>query len=140
MNERFEVRVAVRGYELDANGHVGSAVFLQYSQHARWECLRAAGVEQAQLIASGVGPVNLEETIRYHSELRAGDEVDITCAFAWSNGKTFRVDQEFRRPDGSLVAEVTNTGGLLDLQQRRLIPDPGARWRAVATAPEVLGL
>jgi len=140
MNDRFQVRVSVRGYELDLNGHVASAVYLQYSQHARWECLRAAGVDQGQLIASGVGPVNLEETIRYHSELRGGDEVDISCAFAWSDGKTFRVDQEFRRPGGSLVAEVANTGGLLDLQKRRLVTDPGERWRAIATSPELLGL
>lgn len=84
--------------------------------------------------------MNLEETIRYHSELRGGDEIDISCAFAWGSGKTFRVDQEFRLPDGSLVAEVANTGGLLDRHQRRLVTDPGERWRSVATAPEVLGL
>lgn len=140
MSDPFHVRVSVRGYEIDFNGHLASAVYLQYSQHARWECLRAAGVDQGQLIASGVSPVNLEETIRYHSELRGGDEVDISCAFAWSTGRTFRVDQQFRRPDGSLVAEVANTGGLLDLQERRLVADPGERWRAVATVPEVLGL
>lgn len=67
---------------------------LQYAQHARFECLRAAGVDHRQI----------------------------------------------NRADGTLAAEDTNVGGLLDLEKRQLVPDPGARWRSVATAPEVLGL
>jgi hypothetical protein len=47
-------------------------------------------------------------------------------------GKLFRVVQQIRRADGSLAAEVTNVGGLLDLKQRRLVPDPAALWRSVA--------
>jgi acyl-CoA thioester hydrolase len=39
-----------------------------------------------------------------------------------------------------LAAEVINVGGLLDLERRRLTSDPGAAWRSVATAPEMLGL
>ncbi|BAD58333.1 hypothetical protein [Nocardia farcinica] len=34
----------------------------QYAAHARWELLRAAGVAQDKLIASGVGPVTPENT------------------------------------------------------------------------------
>ena len=140
MTDPFQVRVAARGYEVDSNGHVSGAVLLQYGLHARWECLRHAGVAQDELLRRGVGPVSLEDSIRYRQELRAGDEVDISCLFVWGTGKTFSVQQEIRRPDGTLVAEVTNVGGLLDLTARRLLSDPGAYWRSVATAPELLGL
>ena len=58
------------------------------------------------MLASGVGPVNLETNIRYQNELRGGDEVDVSCAFLWGDGKTFRVEQELRRADGVLAAEV----------------------------------
>ncbi len=44
MDDRFVVRIEARGYEVDANGHVAGSVLLQYAQHARWECLRAAGI------------------------------------------------------------------------------------------------
>jgi acyl-CoA thioester hydrolase len=71
--EPFAVSVTARGYEIDANGHVAGAVLLQYSQHARWACLRAAGVDQDRLLASGLGPVSLEERIRFHAEVRAGE-------------------------------------------------------------------
>lgn len=140
MADIFTTRISVRGYEVDSNGHVAAWVILQYGQHARWECLRSAGVDQDALLATGVGPVSLEENIRFHNELRAGDEVDISCQFVWSNGKTFRVEQAIHRSDGTLAAEVTNLGGLLDLKERRLVPDPGAHWRSAADAPEVLGL
>src|SRR5690606_19447386 len=56
----FQVRIAVRGYELDPNGHVNQAVYLQYAEHARWEYLRTAGITQDGLLAAGVGPVALE--------------------------------------------------------------------------------
>lgn len=140
MRDPFRVRIAVRGYEIDANGHVAATVLLQYGHHARWECLRAAGVDPAALHGAGLGPVSLEERIRFHRELRAGDEVDVTCSFAWGEGKTFRIEQQLRRVDGALAAEVVNVGGLLDLGKRRLVSDPAERWRALAVTPEWLGL
>jgi acyl-CoA thioester hydrolase len=51
-----------------------------------------------------------------------------------------RVVQEFRDADGTLVAELVSVGGLLDLCERRLVPDPAARWRGLARVPELLGL
>jgi acyl-CoA thioester hydrolase len=138
--EPFRVRITVRGYEIDAQGHLSGVVYLQYGEHARWECLRAAGILQHKLAAGGVGPVQLETSIRFHRELRAGDAVDVSCVFVWGDGKTFRVEQDFRRPDGTLVAELANVGGLLNLKQRRLVADPAGQFRSLATAPEVLGL
>ena len=140
MTERFTTRVVARGYEVDANGHVAGTVLLQYSQHARWECLHAAGVDQRGLIDAGLGPVSLEERIRFHREVRAGDVIDVSCSYVWGEGKTFRVEQELRTADGMLVAEVTNTGGLLDLTKRRLVGDPADRWRSIASVPTLLGL
>jgi len=87
MDDRFVVRVAARGHEADANGHVAGSVLLQYGQHARWECLRAAGVDQGELISKGIGPVSLEERIRFHREiisaLRLAGRPGITVATRW---------------------------------------------------------
>jgi acyl-CoA thioester hydrolase len=134
------VRLRARGYEADANGHVAGTVLLQYAQHARWECLRAAGIDQADQLAMGVGPVSLEETIRFHGEVRPGQEIEVSCAFAWGDGKTFTVEHELRRSDGELAAAVRNVGGLLDLKERRLVSNPADVWGSLADAPELLGL
>jgi acyl-CoA thioester hydrolase len=140
MAETFRVNVVVRGYELDTQGHLNQAVYLQYAEHARWELLRAAGISQDKLLASGVGPVALETTIRYLRELRGGDEVAVSCAFEWGTGKTFRLAQRVELPDGTPAAEVSAVGGLLDLTARRLVAEPSKHLRSLATAPELLGV
>ncbi len=119
---------------------VARAVYTQYADHARWEYLRRAGIDQGTLLEAGIAPVALEDRIRYHRELRAGDEVAVSCAFAWGDGKTMRGEQELHRADGVLAAEVTGVGGVLDLEERRLVSDPGGRLRSLATTPKLLGL
>lgn len=136
----FSVRVRVRGYELDMNGHVNQAVYMQYGEHARWECLRAAGVTAEAQTTAGVGMIVLELTVRFLSELRDGDELDVTCTYGPKGGKTFTVHHDLRRTrDDVLAAEITGVGGMLDLETRRLVPDPISRMKALATAPDVLG-
>ena len=139
MSTPFQVQVTVRNYELDTQGPLNNAAYIQYGDHARWEMLRAAGVTVDRMLTAGLGPVTLETTIRFHRELRAGDAVTISCVFIWEAGKTFRIEQELRRADDSVAAEIRSVGGLLDLVQRRLLPDPRSRWLALATNPSALG-
>ncbi|MEU9980597.1 acyl-CoA thioesterase [Streptomyces sp. NPDC050856] len=140
MAEPFSVTVVVRGYETDTQGHLNQAVYLQYAEHARWSLLQRAGIRQTDLLGKGVGPVALEVTVRYRRELRAGDEVAVTCAFVWGEGKTFRIEQTIRKADGTVAAEVSGVGGLMDLAERRLVADPREYFRSLADASEVLGL
>ncbi|MER5789703.1 acyl-CoA thioesterase [Streptomyces sp. NPDC001980] len=140
MSEPYSVRVTVRGYETDVQGHLNQAVYLNYAEHARWSLLQAAGVSQAGLVGQGVGPVSLETTIRYKRELLAGDEVDVTCAFEWGSGKTFRVLQRITKADGTVAAEVEAVGGLLDLKARKLVADPREVFKELTSAPELFGL
>ncbi|POX49757.1 thioesterase [Streptomyces sp. Ru71] len=140
MSEPFSVRITVRGYETDTQGHLNQSVYLNYAEHARWSLLQAAGISQARLISTGVGPVALETTIRYKRELLAGDEVDVTCAFSWGGGKTFRIEQIFRKTDGTVAAELTAVGGLLDLKERRMVANPQDHFKELATDPSLFGL
>lgn len=140
MSEPFSVPVTVRGYETDTQGHLNQSVYLNYAEHARWSLLRAAGISQAGLVASGVGPVALETTIRFRRELLAGDEVTVTCAFEWGEGKTFRIRQLITKTDGTVAAEVEGVGGLMDLRERRLVPDPRQRFKELAAEPGLFGL
>ncbi|MCX4904270.1 thioesterase family protein [Streptomyces sp. NBC_00878] len=140
MAEPFSVPVTVRGYETDVQGHLNQAVYMNYAEHARWSLLQAAGITQAGLAAKGVGPVSLEMTIRYRRELRAGDEVEVTCVFLWGEGKTFRIEQTIRKSDGTVAAEITGVAGVLDLKERKLVADPRDYFRALASDPRAFGL
>jgi len=138
--EPFSVPVTVRGYETDVQGHLNQSVYINYAEHARWVLLQAAGISQTGLMAKGVGPVALETTIRYQRELLAGDEVEVTCDFVWGEGKTFRIRQTIRKTDGTVAAEITAVGGLMDLKARKLVADPKEYFRALASEPRLFGL
>lgn len=134
----FFVDVTVRGYELDTQGHLNQAVYLQYAEHARWELLRAAGLPQEKLLADGVGPVALEVTVKYRKELRGGERVRVSCRFDYGEGKTFTVAQQILKEDGTVAAEITGVAGVLDLTTRRLVTDPAGRLAALAKDPQLL--
>jgi acyl-CoA thioester hydrolase len=136
----FSKRFTVSSNDLDQNGHVNGAVYVQWGDDVRTACSTAAGVSMDDLVSSGVGPVNLETNIKYHRELRLGQNVEVTCRFEWGDRKTMRIVQHFLLEDGSLAAELTSTGGLLDLKKRRLVENPSEHWRSAATSPEILGL
>lgn len=136
----FSVPVLVRGYELDTQGHLNHAVYHQYGEHARWELLRAAGIQQDKFIASGIGAVVLESTIKYKRELRGGDEVTVTCAFDWQGGKVFRFEHQIVKLDGTVAAEISVLAGAMDLRTRKLVADPAEHFKALAENPELLGL
>ncbi|MGW0332568.1 acyl-CoA thioesterase [Streptomyces sp. NPDC003011] len=140
MTEPFSVPVTVRGYETDVQGHLNQSVYINYAEHARWSLLAAAGISQTGLIGEGVGPVALETTIRYRRELLAGDEVEVTCDFVWGEGRTFRIEQTIRRTDGTVAAEITAVGGLMDLKARKLVADPRAHFKELASDPSLFGL
>lgn len=133
-------RFAVRGYEVDALGHVAHTVYLQYADQARVERLAEAGLAFDRLLEVGLMPVLLETTMRYRRELRFGDVVDVACEFAWGERRTVRVLQEVTRADGLLAAEAASVFGVLDLTRRTLVERPRARLRELATAPELVGL
>lgn len=136
----FSVPITVRGYELDINGHLNQAVYLQYAEHARWELLRAGGLPGEKMVAAGIGPVVLEQTVKYLRELHLGDEVAVSCEFEWTGGKIFRMRQQIAKLDGTVSAEIDVVSGILDLAARKLVADPGAALRAVADSPDILGL
>ncbi|MGW1955798.1 acyl-CoA thioesterase [Streptomyces sp. NPDC001920] len=140
MTEPFSVPVTVRGYETDVQGHLNQAVYLNYAEHARWALLQTAGISQTRLISEGVGPVALETTIRYRRELLAGDEVEVTCAFVWGGGKTFSIEQTIRKADGTVAAEITAVGGILDLKERKLVDRPDEIFKELASDPALFGL
>jgi acyl-CoA thioester hydrolase len=145
MEGRFAVRIAVRSYEVDVNGHVNHANYHRYGEHSRTEHLSAAGCTMSRLVENGMGIVLLETHCRFVSELRYRDEVEIESHIAFGEGKTFEFAHTIRRVgrdgDGEdvVAAEITCRMGLLDAAARRLLPLPRTRLLELATDPALLG-
>ncbi|WP_433279258.1 acyl-CoA thioesterase [Pseudonocardia xinjiangensis] len=139
MPDRFSVRIAVRSYEIDVNGHVNHAVYHRYGEHARTEHLTAAGCSLGRLTEHGMGIVLLETHVRFLRELSHGDLVDVDSRLTFGAGRTFEMAHTLRRGPDTVAAEITCRMGLLDSVTRRLLPEPQKRLTELATAPERLG-
>lgn len=132
----FTVHLTVRGYELDALGHVNQAVYHSYAEHARTELLRAIGLPIQTVLSHNVAPVLLTGTMRYLRELRADEEIDVSAEMKYGEGKTFHVDSTITKADGTVSAEFEGLFGLMDLARRRLVADPRGRLAAISTDQE----
>jgi acyl-CoA thioester hydrolase len=64
--------------------------------------------------------------------------VRVTCRFVYGEGKTFTVEQQIVKDDGTIAAEISGVAGMLDLSTRRLIADPRAHLAALADNPDLL--
>lgn len=122
----FSIRIEVRGYELDSLGHVNHAVYHQYGEVARMKAFVAAGCEWDEMTRQRIGPVLLSTTVNFRSELRGNDVVDVSCGAKFGTGKTFTLEQEIVKVDGTLSAEIYGVFGVMDLDARKLFADPRA--------------
>jgi acyl-CoA thioester hydrolase len=134
----FSTRIEVRGYELDSLGHVNHAVYHQYAEVARMKAFVAAGCEWDGMTTRGIGPVLLSTTVNFRGELRGHDVVDVTCRAKFGTGKTFTLEQEITKADGTLSAEVYGVFGVMDLTKRKLFPDPRAALESAGLDTAVL--
>lgn len=122
----FNTRIEVRGYELDSLGHVNHAVYHQYAEVSRMKAFVAAGCEWDELVRRRIGPVLLSTTVNFRGELRGSDVVDVTCVAKFGTGRTFTLEQQIVKVDGTLSAEVYGVFGVMDLDARKLFTDPRA--------------
>ncbi|MEU6645817.1 acyl-CoA thioesterase [Saccharomonospora sp. NPDC046836] len=137
--EPYRVQIKVRQYELDSLGHVNHAVYHQYAEVARTSLIEDAGGRNGELEKARLATVMLESRISFRRELRYGDVVDVTCEVKFGDGKTFRMDTNIYKADGTLSAEITSTLGIMDLDRRRLVAEPRARFEEAGVDTAMLG-
>ncbi|MEH1030694.1 BTAD domain-containing putative transcriptional regulator [Micromonospora profundi] len=116
--------ITVGSDDIGANGSVRSPRYLDYSIRARCAALADAGLSIKELAAAGLGPVDLEVSIKYLDELVLGDEVDVVTRFEYLAPKIVRLVQSMiRRSDGAIVSVVTSVTSLMDTTGRWLVDD-----------------
>jgi acyl-CoA thioester hydrolase len=137
----FERHFQVGRAHLDANAHMANRAYLDLAADVRVAYFAAAGFAIDAFARLQFGPVIRREELEYFRELRLLDAVRVSLLLAGlsEDASRFRLRNEFRRSDGSLVAQLTSVGGWLDLRVRRLVappPDLAAALRALDCAPD----
>lgn len=103
----FELQLKVRDYEVDAEGIVNNAVYLNYLEHTRHEFCEMAGLSFKKMHEEGLDPVVVSVNIRYLRSFVMGDTVVSKLAIT-RRGPVFVFRQDlYRLSDGAHMARAT---------------------------------
>ena len=116
----------VRWGDMDFNAHMRNTAYLDTAVDVRLMYFAENGFPSSEFERLRLGPVVRKDELEYFREFRLLEPVTVTFELAGINADAsrFRFRNDFLRPDGTLAARLTTTGGWLDLAQRRLVPPP----------------
>lgn len=101
------VRWPVRNYELDSNGHVNNAVYLNWAEQMAMEHAELAGYGRAWSRALGGWWLVHRNLVTYHRPARFGDVVELTVRVIYLRGsRGVRQTEICRAADREVLAEV----------------------------------
>ena len=133
----FEKRLVAGWGDMDFNSHMRNTAFLDKSADVRMMFFSENGFPMEEFIRLKIGPVIRKDEIEYFKEIRLLEELRVTLGIAGlaEDGSRFILRNEFWRADGKLAANVTSSGGWLDLSLRKLVAPPAALLTALRTLP-----
>lgn len=120
------LEVIVRPTEIDVNGHVNNAKFVEYLEWGREEWYEANGLPYDRLLELGAVTVTVNLNLNYRREVRQGEILTITTRPERLGRTSFALRQEIRRRDGELAADAVVTLVTIDPATRtsRPVPEP----------------
>jgi acyl-CoA thioester hydrolase len=120
---RFKLEMKVRDYELDAQGVVNNAVYLNYLEHCRHEFLLSRGIDFNQLTNERIVLVVVRSELDYRMPLRGGDSFWIGLDLERVSPLRFAFLQDiYRRNDGRLVLAARTIGTAVNEKGRPFLP------------------
>lgn len=103
----YTTRWRVRTYELDVNGHVNNAVYLNWAEQIATEHVEAAGFGQSWTQAQHGAWLVRRHEITYRHPALYGDELVLTTrALSIKGARGLRQTTITRAADGTVIAEV----------------------------------
>jgi acyl-CoA thioester hydrolase len=135
---RFTMRWPVRTYEVDENGHVNNAVYVQWAEYLSAQHAEACGWGREWSIEQGGAWLVRRHEVVYHVPARRDDELELTVEVLRLGGvRGVRHTEVRRATDAALLAEVQSEWvwvRLRDGRPGRVPPEIQAAYREAAEA------
>ena len=125
--QTFEIALFARWPDIDFNQHMRNAAYLGASEDCRMQFLTDRGFGLEEFARRKLGPVVLEDRIRYRRELRPLEPfvVQLLLAGATRDCRRIRVRNRIvRSSDRELSATVDSLVMWLDIETRKTIVPP----------------
>ena len=105
----YTERWVVRTYEVDENGHVNNAVYVQWAEHLSARHAEAMGFGREWSLERGGAWLVRRHELTYHRPARRGEEVELTVRVLSVGGVRVRRHTTVTRvSDRLLLAEVAS--------------------------------
>src|SRR5437868_8611088 len=100
------LEIVVRPTEIDVNGHVNNAKYVEYLEWGREEWYERNGLPYDRLLGLGAVTVAVNVNLNLRRECRQGDSLIVSTRPERLGRTSFAVRQEIRRRDGKLAADA----------------------------------
>jgi len=121
------LELIVRPTEIDINGHVNNAKYLEYLEWGREDWYEQADLPYATLLSLGVVTMTVNVDLNYRKEARQGDCLLVVTRPGRLGTTSFTLEQTvIRELDDSLIADASVTLVTVDVESRKGAPLPEA--------------
>ena len=129
----YEIRLA----DLDSNGHVNYAVYIDAAGDLRYRFFAEHGFPPDKFVQLGIGPIYTDIHARFLREVRMGETITITYFLAGLSpeGRRWKVNHDFIKSNGKKAVSLDLEGAILDLTTRKSVQPTPELLRAFNLIP-----
>ncbi len=119
------LEIVVRPTEIDVNGHVNNAKYVEYLEWGREEWYERNGLPYERLLELGAVTVTVNLNLNFRKECRQGEVLVILTRPERLGRTSFALRQEIRKRTGEVAADAVVTIVTIDPATRtsRQVPD-----------------
>ncbi|MCF6093089.1 acyl-CoA thioesterase [Microaerobacter geothermalis] len=121
---RVELPIIVRSTEIDVNGHVNNAKYLEYLEWGREEWYEKANLSYQTFLDMGLQTVTVNININYRKEAFQGDQLIIYTQPQKLGRTSYTLFQQIINQHGNVVADAQVTSVTIDVKTRKGVPVP----------------
>ncbi|MCM3568672.1 acyl-CoA thioesterase [Neobacillus mesonae] len=113
------LEIVVRSTEIDVNGHVNNAKYLEYLEWGRENWYEKAGLYYDKFLQMGIQTVTVNININYRKECRQNDRLTIKTRPEKVGKSSFVLLQEIYNQHGEKCADALVTSVTMDAETRK---------------------
>jgi thioesterase-3 len=121
-----KLAIIVRSTEIDVNGHVNNAKYLEYLEWGREEWYEACALSYEAFGALGIQTVTVNINVNYRKECKQGEHLTVSCRPEKIGRTSYVLQQEIRNAKGELCADALVTSVTMDSTTRKSREAPAA--------------
>lgn len=114
-----KLAIIVRSTEIDVNGHVNNAKYLEYLEWGREEWYEACALSYETFGVLGIQTVTVNININYRKECKQGEHLTVSCRPEKMGRSSYVLQQEIRNQQGELCADALVTSVTMDSVARK---------------------